>query len=94
MTFLRKRMAYFSSQGISRPPLGRPLGTPTATFAALLFSRLSGHSRRRAEEIINSSPEKASGAIWSVAAQAAAAGITTSEQFEQWLQREEKPSTL
>ena len=85
-------MAYFSAQGISRPPLGRPLGTPTATFAALLFSRLSGHSRRRAEEIINTNPDKASGAIWSVAAQAAADGVTTAEQFEAWLQREDQPS--
>ena len=85
-------MAYFSAQGISRSHLGRPLGTPTASFAALLYSRLSGHSRRRAEEIINTNPDKASGAIWSVAAKAAAAGVQTSEQFEQWLQREEQPS--
>ena len=85
-------MAYFSAQGISRSHLGRPLGTPTASFAALLYSRLSGHSRRRAEEIINTNPDKASGAIWSVAAKAAAAGVQTAEQFEAWLQREEQPS--
>ena len=85
-------MAYFSAQGISRSHLGRPLGTPTASFAALLYSRLSGHSRRRAEEIINTNPDKASGAVWSVAAKAAAAGVQTAEQFEQWLQREEQPS--
>jgi hypothetical protein len=85
-------MAYFSAQGISRRHLGRPLGTPTASFAALLYSRLSGHSRRRAEEIINTNPDKASGAIWSVAAQAAADGVQTAEQFEAWLQREEQPS--
>lgn len=81
-------MAYFSAQGISRPPLGRPLGTPTATFAALLFARLSGHSRRRAEEIINADPNRASGAIWSVASHAAAQGVQTADQFEAWLQRE------
>lgn len=85
-------MAYFSAQGISRRHLGRPLGTPTASFAALLYSRLSGHSRRRAEEIINTNPNRASGAVWSVAAQAAAAGVQTAEQFEAWLQREEQPS--
>jgi hypothetical protein len=81
-------MAYFSAQGISRPPLGRPLGTPTATFAALLFAKLSGNSRRRAEEILNANPNRASGAIWSVAAHAAAEGVETPEGFEQWLQRE------
>ena len=86
-------MAYFSAQGISRSHLGRPLGTPTASFAALLYSRLSGHSRRRAEEIINTNPDKASGAIWSVAAQAAADGVTTAEQFQQWLQREPTKET-
>lgn len=82
-------MAFFSAQAISRPPLGRPLGTPTATFAALLFARLSGHSRRRAEEILAADPNKANGAVWSVASQAAAEGVQTAEQFEQWLQREQ-----
>lgn len=81
-------MAYFSAQGISRPPLGRPLGTPTAAFAAVLFAKLSGNSRRRAEEILASNPDKASGAVWSIAAHAAAEGIETAEAFEQWLQRE------
>lgn len=91
-------MAYFSAQAISRPPLGRPLGTPTATFAALLFARLSGNSRRRAEEILAADPNKANGAIWSVASHAAAEGIETAEQFQEWLQREatseKQPSAL
>jgi hypothetical protein len=54
----------------------------------MLYARLSGHSRKRAVEILSTDPDKASGAIWSVAARAAADGVTTAEQFEQWLQRE------
>ena len=84
-------MAFFSAQAISRPPLGRPLGQPAASFAALLFSRLSGHSRRRAEEILTANPDKASGAIWSVASAAATAGCKTAADFEAWLQR--KPTS-
>lgn len=76
--------------------MGRPLTQPTATFAALLYARLSGHSRRRAEEILAADPGKASGAIWAVAADAAAAGVMTGEQFQEWLQRAntEEPSAL
>jgi hypothetical protein len=90
-------MAYFSAQGMyfrQRQPPDWPSARDSnrTTFAALLYSRLSGHSRRRAEEIINTDPNRASGAVWSVAAQAAADGVTTSEQFEAWLQREEQPS--
>lgn len=87
-------MSYFTRASVSRPMMGRPLGQPVTTFAAMLYARLSGHSRKRAVELLATDPNKASGAVWSIAAQAAAAGITTSEQFEQWLQREEKPSTL
>jgi hypothetical protein len=81
-------MAAFSAQSISRPPLGRPLNTPTWTFAALLYGKLTGNSRRRAEEILQKNPDAANGAIWSVAANAAADGIKTAEQFQEWLQRE------
>ena len=87
-------MSYFSRASVSRPMMGRPLGQPVTTFAAMLYARLSGHSRKRAVELLTTDPDKASGAIWSIAAQAATDGVTTSEQFEQWLQREEKPSTL
>jgi len=75
--------------------MGRPLGQPVSTFAALLYARLSGHSRRRAEEILAKNPDAASGAIWSVASDAAAAGVMTGDQFLQWLQREkDEPVTL
>ena len=72
--------------------MGRPLGQPVETYAAILFARLSGHSRKRAAEILTTDPNRASGAVWSVAAQAAADGVQTAEQFEAWLQREEQPS--
>ena len=85
-------MSYFSRASISRPMMGRPLGQPVETYAAILFARLSGHSRKRAAEILTTDPNRASGAVWSVAAQAAADGVQTAEQFEAWLQREEQPS--
>ena len=85
-------MSYFSRASVSRPMMGRPLGQPVETFAAMLYARLSGHSRKRAVELLTTDPNRASGAVWSVAAQAAADGVTTSEQFEAWLQREEQPS--
>ena len=72
--------------------MGRPLGQPVETFAAMLYARLSGHSRKRAVELLATDPNKASGAVWSIASQAAADGVTTAEQFEQWLQREDQPS--
>jgi hypothetical protein len=82
-------MSYFSRASVTRP-MGRPLGQPVESFAALLFARLSGHSRKRAEELIRANPDAASGAVWAVASQAHADGVTTSEQFEAWLQREEE----
>ena len=86
-------MSYFSRASVSRPMMGRPLGQPVTTFAAMLYARLSGHSRKRAVELLTTDPDKASGAIWSVAAQAAADGVTTAEQFQQWLQREPTKET-
>jgi hypothetical protein len=80
-------MAYFSRASVARPTMGRPLSEPTATFAALLYARLSGHSRKRAEEIIATDPDRASGAIWSVAAHAHHEGVKTAEEFEAWLQK-------
>ncbi len=85
-------MAYFSRASVTRP-MGRPLGEPATTFAAMLFARLSGHSRKRAEELIRANPNAASGAVWSVAGHAASEGIRSVEQFEQWLQKTEEEAT-
>ena len=82
-------MPFFSRQAIARPPLGRPLNTPVETFAAILFARLSGHSKKRALEILGADPSRASGAVWSIASKAHADGVQTAEQFEAWLQGEE-----
>jgi hypothetical protein len=73
--------------------MGRPLSEPTATFAALLYARLSGHSRKRAQEILASDPDRASGAVWSVAAQANHDGVKTAEQFETWLQKTDEEAS-
>jgi len=70
--------------------MGRPLSEPTVTFAALLYARLSGHSRKRAQEILTADPDRASGAVWSVAAQAYNEGIRSAEAFQQWLQKTEE----
>ena len=82
-------MSYFSRASVTRP-MGRPLGQPVESFAALLFARLSGHSRKRAEELLRANPSTASGAVWAVASAAYNEGITTAEQIEEWLQREEE----
>ncbi len=87
----QKLMSYFSRASVTRP-MGRPLGQPVESFAALLYARLSGHSRKRAEELIRANPSTASGAVWAVASQAHADGVTTAEQFEQWLQKTEQES--
>jgi hypothetical protein len=84
-------MAYFNRASVTRP-MGRPLGQPVESFAALLFARLSGHSRKRAEELIRANPNAASGAVWAVASQAHAEGVTSAEQFEAWLQKTEQAS--
>lgn len=84
-------MSYFSRQAVARP-LGRPLGQPVQSFAAALYARLTGHSRKRAAEILAADPVKASGAIWAVASRAHADGVTTVAGFDQWLQStEERP---
>jgi hypothetical protein len=92
LTPAKKLMSYFSRASVTRP-MGRPLGEPATTFAALLFARLSGHSRKRAEELIRANPNAASGAVWSVAGHAASEGIRSAEDFEKWLQREEQESS-
>lgn len=83
-------MAYFSRQSVSRAVMGRPLNQPAQTFAAILYARLSGHSRKRAQEIIAANPNAASGGIWAVAGDAAASGVKTAEEFQQWLQGAEE----
>ena len=79
-------MPYFNRSTISRS--GRPLGEPAAAFAAILLARLTGHSRKRASELLSADPNCASGTIWSIAACAANDGIKTAEQFEVWLDGE------
>ncbi len=92
LTPAKWQMSYFSRASVTRP-MGRPLGEPATTFAALLFARLSGHSRKRAEELIRANPNAASGGVWSVAGHAVSEGIRSVEQFEQWLQKTEEEAT-
>ena len=77
-------MAFFSTAQAS----GRPLAVAPQTFAAILFGRLHGYSRKRAEEILAANPEAASGTIWRLAAVGQSEGCQTAEQFERWVQRE------
>lgn len=92
LTAAGNQMAYFARSQVTRP-MGRPLGQPVESFAALLFARLSGHSRKRAAEILAADPNKASGAIWSVAAHAHSDGIRTTDDFEKWLDGTEKETS-
>jgi hypothetical protein len=85
-------MAYFNRASVTRP-MGRPLSEPAASFAAILFARLSGHSRKRAQELLTADPNRASGGIWSVAAHAASEGVKTAEQFEAWLQKTDEEAS-
>ena len=70
-------------------PMGRPLGQPVETFAAVLYARLSGHSKKRALEIIHANPNAASGAVWAVAADAArsngSAGLLAGIPLVDWI---------
>jgi hypothetical protein len=92
LTGRSREMAYFTRASVTRP-MGRPLGEPATTFAAMLFARLSGHSRKRAEELLRANPNAASGAVWSVAGHAVSEGIRSVEGFEQWLQKTEEEAT-
>ena len=85
-------MPHFTRASVSRP-MGRPLGQPATTFAAILFARLSGHSKKRALELLTADPNRASGAVWSIAAQAASDGVQSTADFETWLDRTEEPSS-
>jgi hypothetical protein len=87
------RMAYFSTASVTRSAMGRPLGEPATTFAAMLFARLSGHSRKRAEELLRANPNTAAGGVWAVATHAAREGIQTAEQFEAWLQKADEEAS-
>ncbi len=84
-------MSFFARSQVTRP-MGRPLGQPATTFAAILFARLSGHSKKRALELLTADPNRASGAVWSVASQAANEGVQSTADFEAWLDRTDKPS--
>ncbi len=92
LTAAKWEMAYFNRASVTRP-MGRPLSEPAASFAAILFARLSGHSRKRAQELLTADPNRASGAVWSVAAAAYSEGIRSTADFEKWLQREEQESS-
>jgi hypothetical protein len=92
LTGRSREMAYFTRASVTRP-MGRPLGEPATTFAAMLFARLSGHSRKRAEELLRANPNTAVGGVWSVAAQAASEGVKTAEQFEAWLKKTDEEAS-
>lgn len=81
-------MSYFSRHDIKAAAMGRPLSEPVRSFTAILFARLTGHSRKRAIEILAANPDAASGLQWNLAAAAHADGCETSADFEQWLQRD------
>lgn len=77
-------MSYFSRASVT----GRPLAVPVQAFTAILYAKLHGLSRKRAEELITANPDTASPTLWRLAAVAQSEGIRTSEAFEQWVQRE------
>ena len=77
-------MSYFSRASAT----GRPLQIPVQAFTAILYAKLHGYSRARAEEILAADPEAASGTIWRLAAVAHSEGIRTAVDFEAWVQRE------
>jgi hypothetical protein len=77
-------MAYFNRAQAT----GRPLDVPVQAFAAILYAKLYGHSRKRAEELLADNPDAASPTLWRLAAVAQSEGIRTSEAFERWMQKE------
>jgi hypothetical protein len=77
-------MAYFNRAQAT----GRPLDIPAQAFAAILYAKLYGHSRKRAEELLAENPDAASPTLWRLAAVAQSEGVRTSEAFERWMQKE------
>ena len=77
-------MAYFNRAQAT----GRPLDIPVQAFTAILYGKLYGHSRKRAEELLAENPDAASPTLWRLAAVAQSEGIRTSEAFERWMQKE------
>ena len=77
-------MPYFSRASVT----GRPLAVPVQAFTAILYAKLHGLSRKRAEELIAQDPDTASPTLWRLAAVAHSEGIRTSEAFEQWVKAE------
>ena len=84
LTALKKCMAYFNRAQVT----GRPLDVPVQAFTAILYAKLYGHSRKRAEELLAENPDAASPTLWRLAAVAQSEGIRTSEAFERWMQKE------
>ncbi len=84
LTARQKRMAYFNRAQAT----GRPLDIPVQAFTAILYAKLYGHSRKRAEELLAENPDAASPTLWRLAAVAQSEGIRTSEAFERWMQKE------
>jgi len=64
---------------------GRPLRNPALSFAARLFAELEQVTEAHATDVLAKDPDRASGSIWSIAAQANAEGCTTLADFEAWL---------
>ena len=77
-------MAYFTRASAT----GRPLQIPVAAFTAILYAKLHGYSRHRAEEIIAANPEAASPLLWRLAAVGQSEGCETAEAFEAWIKAE------
>lgn len=81
-------MPYFSRASVARPPMGRPLAVPVESFVAIMLAKMSGHSVKRAAELLAENEDAASPTLWRLAAMAHGQGIRTNKAFEQWLQRE------
>ncbi len=84
LTTRSREMSYFSRASAT----GRPLQIPVQAFTAILYAKLHGYSRARAEEILAADPEAASPLLWRLAAVGHAEGCQTAEAFEVWAQRE------
>jgi hypothetical protein len=64
---------------------GRPLRNPALSFAARLFAELEQVTEAHAADVLAKDPDRASGNVWALAAQAQTDGCTTLADFEKWL---------
>jgi hypothetical protein len=64
---------------------GRPLRNPALSFAARLFAELEQVTEAHAADVLAKDPDRASGSIWALAAEARSDGCTTLADFERWL---------